>query len=104
MVIDVALFSRLKALFPTAGFPQENYLTEIVAAAVERQPAAFLAWLREIGATALNGSASISVGTQHYCQRDDEQQTPEKYPDFFIRVHAGTGKNSFLSNRRWEAA
>lgn len=89
------IFSRLKALFPTAGFPHEDYLTEIVAAAIERQPQTFLAWLQALGATKLDESVKVFVGTQQHCPRSEDLQTPEKYPDFFIRI-CGSNREEIL--------
>lgn len=86
------LFFRLKRLFPSSGFPSEDYLTEIVATVIERQPKAFIDWLRKLGATQLDSSASLSVRTQFHCPRNDEEQIPEKYPDLLIRLSDGTSE------------
>lgn len=86
------LFCRLKRLFPSNGFPSEDYLTEIVATVIERQPKAFIDWLRTLGATQLDASASLSVRTQFHCPRNDEEQIPEKYPDFLIHLSDGVSE------------
>lgn len=83
---EQSLFSRLKGLFPSSGFPLEDYLTELVAHVVSRHPKEFIGWLRELGLTKLNQDAFLSVQTQYHCAADALAETPDKYPDIVLHL------------------
>jgi hypothetical protein len=87
--VATQLFSRLKGLFSSSGFPLEDFLSEIVATIIEHHPHVFIQWLRELAVVRVNGSLSLSVETQFYCRRDQDDETPEKYPDFLVRLSNG---------------
>jgi hypothetical protein len=83
---ETLLFSRLKGLFSITGFPLEDFLSEIVASVIQRYPAVFIEWLREIKVHELTPPIILSVQTQFYCRKNELDETPEKYPDFLVRL------------------
>ena len=83
---EQSLFSRLKGLFFSNGFPLENYVTELVAHEASRHPQAFIGWLSELGVTKLGPDAVLSLNTQHHCAADALAKTPHKYPDIVVHL------------------
>src|SRR5947208_11909162 len=81
-----SIFSRVRRLFASSGFPDENYLTELVASLIERQPVEFVSWLRKLEITEFSCNAALKVTTRYYCAKNPDEQTPEKYPDLMIRL------------------
>jgi hypothetical protein len=84
-----SIFSRLRRLHAAAGFPAEDYLTEMIASFVELNPVAFINWLRQVGVTQLPTSTALHVRTQFHCAANLEDETRDKYPDLFIRLTSG---------------
>jgi hypothetical protein len=86
MTERLSVFSRIKQLFPATGFPEEDYLTELVATIIERHSKEFIEWLRELGITEFESNAVVTVTTQYHCAKNPDEETPEKYPDIMVRL------------------
>jgi hypothetical protein len=85
----MSVFSRVRRLFRSEGFPDEDFLTEIVFAFIERHPNAFIAWLRSIGATDFPISSNLSAATQYHSADSLEDQLPAKRPDMLLWLRNG---------------
>jgi hypothetical protein len=55
----------------------------------QRHPTELIGWLKKLGVVEVPESLSVSVETQHYCRPTQDDDTPEKYPDFLIRLQSG---------------
>src|SRR4051794_27894176 len=85
----MSVFSRVRRLFRSEGFPDEDFLTEIVFGFIERHPRAFVGWLRSIGATNFPISSSLSAATQYHSAESLEDKLPAKRPDMLIWLRNG---------------
>ena len=84
----MSVFSHIRSLFRAKGFPDENFLTEIVFGFIERYPEKFIAWLRSIEATWLPVECNLSAATRYHSPQSIEDQLPAKRPDMLIWLHA----------------
>lgn len=84
----MSVFSRIRSVFRAKGFPDENFLTEIVFGFIERYPEKFIAWLRIIEATRLPVECNLSAATQYHSAESIEDKLPAKRPDMLIWLHA----------------
>jgi hypothetical protein len=80
----MSVFSRVRRLFRSEGFPDEDFLTEIVFGFIERQPKVFVRWLRSIGATDFPVTSELSAATQYHSAESLEERLPAKRPDMLI--------------------
>jgi hypothetical protein len=84
----MSVFSRIRRLFPSEGFPDEDFLTEIVFGFIQRYPRRFIGWLRTIRATQLPMHSDLSAATQYHSAESIEDKLPAKRPDMLIWLHA----------------
>lgn len=82
------VFTSLRRLFPSLNFPEEDFLTEIVAAVLAEHPELTLQWLRDLGVTALRAPCRVEVETQYPCRYDDGESLRPKFLDMRIRLIA----------------
>src|ERR1041384_2478111 len=80
----MSVFSRIRTVFRPQGFPDENFLTEIVFGFLERYPKKFIAWLRAIKATEFPLECNVSAATQYHSAESIEDKLPAKRPDMLI--------------------
>jgi hypothetical protein len=85
----MSVFSHLRGLFRSQGFPDENFLTEIVFGFLERYPAKFIAWLQAVDATEFPVDAVLSAATQYHSAESIEDKLPAKRPDLLLWLRAG---------------
>lgn len=99
----MSVFSRLRRLFRSTGFPDEDFLTEIVFSFVERHPDRFIQWLRDARATDLPTTSSVSAATQYHSAESLEDNLPAKRPDILLWLRNGTEQHVLFIESKVES-
>jgi hypothetical protein len=99
----MSVFSRIRKLFRSDGFPDENFLTEIVFGFIERYPSKFIAWLRSIKATHLPVESNLFAATQYHSAESIEDRLPAKRPDMLICLRADEQQQVIFKSPKLEA-